>query len=406
MAAAAAYQDIPYDLEGTECRSGSGLMKHLSAVISSRNVVLIADGGRGKSTTCLSLVQALGNGTLTVKGKRVEPVLIDGLEYSGEIVGSILSSLRQNGVYGNAAIIAAQIAAGNLYILIDGYSEIRESYSKDDDNGDVQTFIKRNSQVGILITSRSPLPPSVDLSLGVRACYRLLDLDEATLRPFLSSYLRTRASQLEILLSELEEVLPHLPRIPLMLKLVATVFDEKGTVPQQRAALFSEYTSVLFRPSVTNLNDSSGFPYALKHLTRHTFLASGGDRGLTVTRGVMLIRDIKDVLADFRINSLPVDLIAFFVHAGVYRRTGDSLRCFHDSFESYIAANALESEFRESKYEMLRQCAGNVRLIEMWGFLMEMLSSEEDRTRLADVLSNVEALTLQSGGALSAERSS
>ena len=249
--AATVYQDIPYKLEGMDSGFGAGLMKSLSAVLSNKNVVLIADGGRGKSTTCLSLVHALGSGTLTVKGERVEPVLIDGIEYSGDIFGSILSSLLQNGVYGNAAIIAAQIAAGNLYVLLDGYSEIRESYSKDDDKGDFQTFIKRNSQVGILITSRSALPPSIDLSLGTKGCYHLLDLDEATLRPFLSAYLTKRVSHLETLISELEEVLPHLPRIPLMLKLVATVFDEKGTVPQQRSALFSEYASVLFRPSET-----------------------------------------------------------------------------------------------------------------------------------------------------------
>jgi hypothetical protein len=45
----------------------------------------------------------------------------------------------------------------------------------------------------------------------------------------------------------------------LMLKLVAAVFDENGTIPLQRVALFAEYTQVLFRPSVTNLNDASGF---------------------------------------------------------------------------------------------------------------------------------------------------
>lgn len=247
--------------------------------------------------------------------------------------------------------------------------------------------------MGILITSRSPLPPSVDSSLGSTVRYRLLDLDQSTLGPFLASHLKKRAAELKKLTEELDEFLPHLPRIPLMLKLVATVFDENGAIPRQRVALFGEYTRVLFRPSVTNLNDASGFPYALRHLTRHTFLASGGDRGLTVIQGVTLLRTIKEVLGDFRINALPVDLIGFFVHAGIYRRNGDNLRFFHDSYESYLGANALEAEFREQKFDMIRQCAGNLRLIEMWDFLLELLSSEPDKCRLEEVLANIESLT-------------
>ena len=228
--------------------------------------------------------------------------MIDGLDYAGDLSGSILSALRQHGVYGNASILATQLAAGHLFLIIDGFSEIRKSYSKDDDKGDIQTFIRMNSPTGVLMTSRSPLPPTVESSLSSKVCYRLLDLDEGSLSLFLASHLKKRTADLSTLTAELNEFLPHLPRIPLMLKLVATVFDENGTIPRQRVTLFAEYTRVLFRPSVTNLNDASGLPYALRHLTRHTFLASGGDRGLTVSQGVMLLRTIKDVLADFRIE--------------------------------------------------------------------------------------------------------
>jgi hypothetical protein len=73
-----------------------------------------------------------------------------------------------------------------------------------------------------------------------------------------------------------------------------------------------------------------------------------------------------DVLADFRISTLPVDLIGFFIHARIYRRKGDNLRFFHDSFESYLSANALEAEFWEQQFDMIRQCSGNLRLVEMW----------------------------------------
>jgi hypothetical protein len=82
-------------------------------------------------------------------------------------------------------------------------------------------------------------------------------------------------------------------------------------------------------------------------------------------------------------------LLDFFVHAGIYKRTGERLRFFHDSFESYLGATSLESEFREQKFDLLQQCAGNVRLLETWDFLLEVLSGDADRTRLQEALANV-----------------
>jgi hypothetical protein len=111
---------------------------------------------------------------------------------------------------------------------------------------------------------------------------------------------------------------------------------------------------------------------------------SGGDRGLTVTQAVIQLGTIRDTLANFKINALPIDLVGFFAGAGIYRRSGEQLRCFHDSFESYLGTIALESEFRQKEYDLLRQCAGNVRLLETWDFLLELLNSDNDRTRLKE----------------------
>jgi hypothetical protein len=381
------FQDIPYEASDV----GAEKNQLLSSVIRSAskgNVIIVADGGRGKSTLSYAIANRVANATLTINSKRVEPVIIDGVDYAGDLAGAILSALKKGGVYANAGIVETQLSAGNLFIVFDGHSEIRESYSKDDKNGDLPTFIMRHPEMRVFMTSRSPLPPALKAALGEPTSYELLDLDDRTIEPFLTKYLSRRKEDVGRLVSELNEILPHVPRIPLMLRLVAAVFEENGTVPTERAGLFAEYTSVLFRPAVTNLQDSSGFQFALRHLVRYTFLASGGDRGLTITEGVMLLRPIKEILADFRISFLPVDLMNFFVHAGVYRRSGEHLRFFHDSFESYVGACALATEFRQKTYDMIGQCSNNLRLIESWDFLLEMLSSDEDRSKLREVLDN------------------
>ena len=381
------FQDIPYEAsdEGSE---KAQLLSSVMRSASKGSVIIVAEGGRGKSTLCYAIADQVANGTLTINGRRVAPVIIDGIDYAGDLAGAILSALKGGGAYANVAIVETQLSAGNLFVIFDGHSEIRESYAKDDKNGDLPTFIMRHPEVRVFITSRSPLPPALKAALGEPTSYELLDLDDRTIEPFLTKYLSKRKQDVQRLVSDLNEILPHVPRIPLMLRLVAAVFEENGTVPTERTGLFAEYTSVLFRPAVTNLPDSFGFQFALRHLVRHTFLSSGGDRGLTITEGVMLLRPIKEILADFHISFLPVDLMNFFVHAGVYRRSGEHLRFFHDSFESYVGACVLAAEFRQRTYDMLGQCSSNLRLIESWDFLLEMLSSDEDRSKLQDVLDN------------------
>ena len=72
--------------------------------------------------------------------------------------------------------------------------------------------------------------------------------------------------------------------------------------------------------------------------------------------------------------------------ASLYKQVGRQLRFFHDSLESYFDARALESDFSDNNYELLRQCAGNEWLTETWRFLNEMLESPEDKLQLDMVL--------------------
>ena len=52
------------------------------------------------------------------------------------------------------------------------------------------------------------------------------------------------------------------------------------------------------------------------------------------------------------------------------------------------------------KYDLLRQCAGNARLLETWDFLLELLNADADRDRLRQVLSSVGELTARRSGAV------
>ena len=227
-------------------------------------------------------------------------------------------------------------------------------------------------------------------SLGSKAAdVRLRDLDTETQRPFLSRYLARGEQEVDSVLDQIESNFPGLPLIPLMLTLIARVYDETGQVPPGRATLFGQYAGWILRPEATGLDDPAGLDVALRHLVRETYLKSG-DRGMTVEQGVQALSAIKDKLKDFDIDTSALKLVNLFVRSGLYRRVGENLRFFHDSFESYYGARALESAFHSKGYDYVFGFKINPAFSETWEFLNEILSESQETQRLEEALAACE----------------
>lgn len=386
------YVDLPYEWSGTDdAPPNSKLSERIQRSVVTRAIVVLADGGRGKTTLCHYLALRAAQGYLTRGGRRIEPVIIDGLAYTGDFIGTITDSLKQHHAYVNTAIVESQLSLGNLLVILDGFSEIREAFRKEADSSDVPAFVRKYPDVPFIFTSRSPLPAPLEQALRNPTMVSLKDVDDSTLSDFLAQYLINGLREVDAVTRQLNEALPNLPRIPLMLRLIATVYDATGKVPADQTSLFEKYVQQLTRPEVTGIDEPAGLDFALRHLVHETFLTSGGDRGLTVDRGVALLGSIKDTLQDYGVALKPIELLNLFRRAGLYRRTGDYLRFFHDSFESYFGARALAADFREKKYELLRETARHERLNETWTFLRAILHEPQDARILDEVIGGTQA---------------
>lgn len=382
------YVDLPYESDSSETDSTklSDLFAHLPL---SKRVVVIADGGRGKSTLCHKLAQRCIDDHDLFGDKLLEPVVIDGLFYAGNLLNTITNVLKKSRAYVNETIVSAQLAAGRLLIIFDGFSEIREPYLNAPSSEDLPEFISQHPDTPFIFTSRSNLPPGVQEALGDVLTVRLLDLDDRTVRPFLNQYLTGGMQEVDALIKEVEARFPDLPRIPLMLKLIATVYKEKGRVPKDTAALFADYVGHILRSEATGIDVPEGLDYAICHLVRETYLKSGGDRGFTTHQGVELLDTIRDKLAAYEIKLSPIKLLRLLTRAGLYKEVGENRKFFHDSFESYFAAHALVEDVRAGRYELLKQCMGNDRLRETLRFLDEILADPSDKQKLARVAQGV-----------------
>ncbi len=379
------YIDLPYE---TSDNGGSSrpLEAFLEDSMKSHNVCIVAGGGQGKTTLAYKLALQSIHGQLPIDNKNLIPVVVDGLTYDGNLLEAITATLKQQRVYANTAIVGSQIAAGNILVILDGWSEVREFYSEPEESSDIPKFISNNPDTRFIFTSRSDLPASIRHSLGDVATIKLKDLDEQTLDEFLGKYINRPREQVESLARELKESSNEIPQTPLMIRMVAEIYDKTGEIPRDRITLFAQYVEKLLRPDIIHRMDKAGLLYVLKHLVRNTYVATDGDRGFPIHKGIELIDEIKVMVGNFGIRLLPIDLLNLFSHAGLYRRSGEYLRFSHDSFESYFAARLLDDDFRDGKYVLIAHCAASVRFIETMGFLLSICNERNEQQKLVDVI--------------------
>lgn len=378
------YVDLPF--ESSDGGSDKALGAFLEDSILTRNVCIIAEGGRGKSTLAYKLALQSADGQLVINKKNPIPVVVDGLTYDGNLLESITSTLRQKRVYINAAIVESQIAAGNMLVILDGWSEVREFYNKPDESSDIPKLLSGSPDTRFIFTSRSELPVTIQNALGNAATVKLKDLDENTLDEFLGKYVERRKDEVPALARELKESTAQIPLTPLMLRLVAEIYDQVGQIPKDRISLFAQYVEKLLKPELIQRMDVAGLLYVIKHLVRNTYIATEGNRGFPIYKGVELIDQIKVTVSNFGIPLLPIDLLRLFSRAGLYKRSGEYLRFFHDSFESYFAARLLDDDFMEGKYTLLANCAANIRFIETIDFLVGMCKERNEHEKLIEVI--------------------
>jgi hypothetical protein len=381
------YVDLPYECsDKTDGRRLSVLILDLLA--KRKGVGIIGEGGRGKTALCRHLT------TKVIRDarpdlRRTQPVMIDGLTYTGNLVDAIVGTLKQSRAYVNKAIIESQLSMGYLAILFDGLSEVRESYRDAAEMTDIPAFIRQHPDTPVLITSRSFLPASIMHALKDVTTILLKDVDSATEKEFLGQYLEQGEAEADAVIRQMNERLGDMPRIPLMLKLVAAVYDETGTVPKDRPTLLAQYADQLLRPEMTGMRDPSGLRFVLRYLVRETYLRSG-DRGFSVDQGVQLLGAVREDLENYDVKLSPIEIIRLVCRAGVMRRNADYCRFFHDSFESYFGARALLADFQRRQYALVVECKGNERIKESYDFFIHMLDPIEELPRLVAIVGPVE----------------
>jgi photosystem II stability/assembly factor-like uncharacterized protein len=377
------FLDLPYELAASEPEDrAQGLSELVEGALARQRVVVVGEGGRGKTTLCHYVVIRTAAGSSLFAKRRLEPVIVDGYEITGDdLTEAITSALRQNRAYVNRTVVEAQLVAGNLLVIFDGVSDVHRAFRAGAEKS-LRAFARSYPDVSLLLTSREEISAEVRSSLGRTATVRLRDVDAATERAFLARHLKHGDREVDSLIDEIRLHFSDLPRIPLMLHLVAVVYDQTGAVPKDRTALFTGYAQQLLRPDVTGIEDQAGLLFAVRHLVLETHVRTGGAHLMTLETGVDLLLGMKEKLEAFGIEQTPNSLLILLVNAGLYKRTGDNFTFYYGPLESYFAAQALEREFDRGERGLLKVCAQTKELAETWDLLKEALGDRLDPSTL------------------------
>jgi hypothetical protein len=358
------------------------LLDQLQARGEKANLTLIAQGGAGKSTICRRIVGLSVLGKLAIGGEKREPVIIEGFSFRGDLVESIVNALKRNRAYVNTPIVESQLELGRLMVIFDGYSEIPSAVLSGVGNGNLISVVSKYPDTLFIFTSRSPLPAEMSASFKLEYPIEILALDAETEKAFFTSYLGDEQSA-QRLVKDIIEVFPDLPRIPLILRLIAHFYKQNGRIPGDKASLFSDYTRDLLLPEKIGVKEAAGVHYAIEHIVRWSHIETDGDRGFLLDDAILLLLQIADHLEKgYGISMAAIDLLTILRRAGLFKSNGAYWRFLHDSFESYYAGRVFEKEFRRRNYALIARAKLSPKLTDALEFFYQLL--DEAETSVAD----------------------
>jgi len=371
------------------------LTSQLAASKSLHGLAIVADGGTGKTATCYHIAYLCSAGGLRIGGKPRVPVIVEGFAFSGNLVDAIENALTRYHAYVNSSIVKAQLEMGVLVVIFDGYSEIPQMVTANDKTRDIAAIVSKFPDSSFIFTSRTPLPVELKRAFATYSEVAVEPLSDTTERRFLEKYLNEK-TKVDDVLEGISRVYQTVPRIPLLLKLIAASFNQKGNIPESRAALFADYAYELLRPEATGVKEPDGLHFAVEYLVRFTHIESNGDHGFVQDVAVDILIKVADKLGNkgYGLSLSAIDLLKLFGRAGLLRSSGSFWKFFHDSFESYYAGRVLANAFRSRDLSLIKTKMSAPLLKEAFQFLEELLD-ENERAKLAQL--TVEAKNASQG---------
>jgi hypothetical protein len=287
-------------------------------------------------------------------------------DIDSDLVKAVQAELRLRGAWVSEIIVQRLIEAGYLLLIFDGLSEVSP-----DEQRKLSASLKQLGSHAYLVSSRFQMSEFGAVLGNDRLSVELLDVTGDTELRFYTAYTGS-VDKANRLLAEVQHKFQGLPHIPLLMKLVATVYNQTGQVPSSRADVFERYFGELVARARTKKAEPEGLLFAIRQLTKETFLVTRGERrGFPEDRGIDILSRSEVALKNRGVIASPLEILNQLASVGIYVRNRHYFSAGHDMFEDYFAACVLDREFDENIQPVLA-CRSYPKLGEVWELLREL----------------------------------
>ncbi|MDI6784838.1 MAG: NACHT domain-containing protein, partial [bacterium] len=218
------------------------------AVKEFKKLVIVGVPGSGKTTLLrhLALKSCIEN--LEQQERVSVPIYISLREFadSGEELRPYLDQVFEKYQFPEArTYLEKELTDGKCRILLDGFDELATKESQDKITQQIRKFIELYSKTQIIVTSR--IAGYHDELLGFDKL-ELMEFNDQQINQFMDNWFgKTKPELVQPMYKAIieNEQIKRLARNPLMIAIIAIIYEEDKRLPQKRAALYQRCVEVL-----------------------------------------------------------------------------------------------------------------------------------------------------------------
>ncbi len=307
-------------------------------------LVIVADGGAGKTTLARRWACALAERALTDATAPV-PIYVEmDLYQQGKLRGLIAASAELD-----ADTLQAELREGRFALIFDAMNEITfNAYA--DAVRELRTLLGHGS-TRVLVTTRKHGYKD-DLSLPM---FAVEPLREDDIKAFVAARLGSEqdAQKAAALAKQLlaDARLRSLAENPMMLTMLTAIVGQTGGLPRNRGQLFKAFMEGVFAWEEQSLSaDEARLDRSIKESCLATIAYSLTEQGKVTADKLTVGNWIADKLDDLRVRKIDwTDVYGELLRNGLLVESGREVRFFHEVWQDYFCACELRKDVENLK---------------------------------------------------------
>lgn len=242
-------------------------------------------------------------------------------------------------------IIDRDLKAGKCKLLLDGFDELATKEKQDKITEHIHNFIKKHPRNQIIVTSRSA---GYHDELKGFIQLELMEFDDKQIEQFVDNWFGKSEKAKSMLNAIIENgQIRELAKNPLMVSIIAIIYDEDRKLPQRRAALYNRCVEVLLskwdiQKKVKNLYTAEKKEFILKKLAFYAH--SNNKKTLTETE---ILEEMEKHFSRIKLKSEDAKPLLDEIWQRSYllrQISRDNYDFLHSSFQEYFTALELNGQ--------------------------------------------------------------